>query len=59
VPEAALAAMQASSDPLQSTFGALGLAYAHGDAIPDARETAAAYGVQLTSIPQYAATLSR
>ncbi len=58
VPEPALAAMQAADDPLQSSFGALGLAYAHGDAIPNARETAAGYGVRLTSIPEYAATLS-
>lgn len=57
VPVEALQAMQASEDPVQSTFGALGLAYAQGNAIPDAAETAARYGVALTSVAEYAASL--
>jgi len=57
VPLEALQAMQAAEDPVQSTFGALGLAYAHGNAIPDAAETAARYGVALTSVAEYAASL--
>ena len=57
VPVGALRDMQASRDPLQSTFGALGLAYAYGDPIPDAAATAAKHGIRLSSVADYAATL--
>ena len=58
VPVGTLRAMQTSADPVQSTFGALGLAYASGDAVPGAVATAAELGVELQSMADYAATLA-
>lgn len=50
VPEAALEERYAAADPIQKTFAALGLSLARGDPIPDARETAARFGIELTSV---------
>jgi NADH dehydrogenase len=57
VPIQALEVQHQSADPLQKTFAALMMAYAFGDAVPKARQTAARYGVQLTTIEDYAAGL--
>jgi uncharacterized protein YbjT (DUF2867 family) len=54
VPVSALEAQQRSDDPLQQAFAALMLGYARGDAIPEARDNAARYGVALTSLADYA-----
>jgi uncharacterized protein YbjT (DUF2867 family) len=54
VPVSALEAQQRSDDPLQQAFAALMLGYALGDAIPEARDNAARYGVTLTSLADYA-----
>jgi uncharacterized protein YbjT (DUF2867 family) len=54
VPVSALEAQQRSDDPLQQAFAALMLGYAQGDAIPEARDNAARYGVALTSLADYA-----
>jgi NADH dehydrogenase len=54
VPLAALEAQYATDEPLQKTFAALSIAYARGDAIPEAREHAARFGVALTSLDDYA-----
>ena len=58
VPMQALSAMQASDDPVQSTFGALGMGCAKGNAIPNAVETAAKYGVRLRTIEDFMAALA-
>ena len=50
----ALEAQQRSDDPLQQAFAALMLGYAQGDAIPEARDNAARYGVTLTPLADYA-----
>ena len=55
VPIAALEAQHQSPDPLQQTFAALMLGCALGDAIPEARQNAARYGVALASVEEYAA----
>ena len=54
VPVSALEAQQRSDDPLQQAFAGLTLAYALGDAIPEACDNAARYGVTLTSLADYA-----
>lgn len=54
IPLEALRQRHASSDPLERTFGALGLGYADGDPIPDAPVTARAYGISLRSVEAYA-----
>lgn len=54
VPMAALEAQHQSSDPLQQTFAALSISYALGDPIPEARDNAARFGVELTSLADYA-----
>lgn len=54
VPLEALRQRHASTDPLERTFGALGLGYADGDPIPDAPVTARAYGISLRSVEAYA-----
>ena len=59
VPLAALEAQYTSDDPLQKTFAALSIAYAHGDAIPEARANAERFGVALTSLADYAARMKR
>ena len=58
VPVEALRQQHLSSDPLQKTFGALMLAYADGDVIPRAAETAAEYGVRLRTVAEYANTVA-
>lgn len=55
VPVQDLEAQHRSTDPLQRTFAALMLAYAHGDPVAKARQIADRYGVQLTTVEQYAA----
>ncbi len=45
---------ETATDPLQKTFAALMLGYAHGDVIAGARETAEQYGVRLRSVAEYA-----
>jgi NADH dehydrogenase len=60
VPLAALEAQhRAATDPLQKTFAALSIAYARGDAIPEARENAARFGVDLTTLESYAGRMKR
>jgi uncharacterized protein YbjT (DUF2867 family) len=54
VPLAALEAQYATDDPLQKSFAALSIAYARGDAIPEARANAARFGVTLSSLADYA-----
>lgn len=57
VPVAALEEQHRSSDPLQKTFAALMLGYAHGDLIPGAAAVANEYGVALRSVSDYANSL--
>lgn len=57
VPIQALEAQHQSSDPLQRTFAALMIAYALGDPVPEARQTAERYGLRLTTIEDYAARM--
>jgi uncharacterized protein YbjT (DUF2867 family) len=54
VPLAALEAQHATGDPLQKTFAALSIAYARGDAMPEARANAARFAVSLTSLQEFA-----
>jgi uncharacterized protein YbjT (DUF2867 family) len=54
VPIDALELQHQSSDPLQKTFAALMIAYALGDPVAKARQTAHKYGVQLTTVENYA-----
>lgn len=54
VPMALLEEQYHSPDPLQKTFAALSISYAHGDAIPEAQENAARFGVSLRSLAEYA-----
>ena len=55
VPIEALQAQLGASDPMQATFAALTYAYAKGDVIHDARETAARHRIELRSVAQFAA----
>jgi NADH dehydrogenase len=55
VPMHALEMQHQSADPLQKTFAALMMAYALGDPVATAQQTADRYGVQLTSVEDYAA----
>jgi uncharacterized protein YbjT (DUF2867 family) len=57
VPLAALEAQYATDDPLQKTFAALSIAYAHGDAMPEARANAGRFGVALTSLADHASRM--
>jgi uncharacterized protein YbjT (DUF2867 family) len=54
VPIQALEVQHQSADPLQKTFAALMIACALGDPVTKARQTADRYGVQLTTIEDYA-----
>jgi NADH dehydrogenase len=58
VPVEALQAQYQSTEPLQKTFGALMLAYAHGDAVQSAVLNAQKYGIQLRSVHEYASRVS-
>ena len=51
----ALREQHRSTDPLQQTFAALMLAYAGGDVVPSAAQTAARYHLELRSVADYAA----
>ncbi len=55
VPVEALREQHRSTDPLQQTFAALMLAYAGGDVVPSAAQTAARYHLELRSVADYAA----
>jgi uncharacterized protein YbjT (DUF2867 family) len=55
VPVEALQDQYRSTDPLQQTFAALMLAYAGGDVVADAAQTAARYHIDLRSVAEYAA----
>lgn len=59
VPLEVLEAQHQSSDPLQKTFAALSISYALGDPIPEARDNAARFGVELCSIADYAGRMKR
>ena len=59
VPIEALQAQLGASDPMQATFAALTYAYAKGDAIHDARETAARHGIELRSVARLASEMAR
>jgi len=59
VPVAALQEQHLSPDPLQKTFAALMLAHAKGDAIPGRLETARSYGINLRSVSDCAAAMSK
>jgi len=54
IPIDALEMQHQSSDPLQKTFAALMIAYALGDPVAKARQTANKYAVQLTTVEDYA-----
>jgi uncharacterized protein YbjT (DUF2867 family) len=54
VPVEALQTQHQSSNPLQKTFGALMLAYAKGDVVPDAIHNAQLHSIQLRSVSDYA-----
>ena len=58
VPIEALQAQLGATDPLQATFAALTYAYARGDAIRDALETAASHGIELRSVAQIASEMA-
>lgn len=53
VPIESLEAQHQSFDPLQKTFAALMMAYALGDFVAKARQTAEKYGVELTTVENY------
>jgi uncharacterized protein YbjT (DUF2867 family) len=57
VPLAALQAQHQTADPLQKSFAALMIGCGLGDAIPEARDNARRYGVTLTSLEEYAASI--
>ena len=57
VPMRALEEQHRSTDPLQKTFAALMMAYALGDHVATASQTADRFGVQLTAVEDYAANL--
>lgn len=57
VPIQALEDQHRSADPLQKTFAALMMACALGDPVANAQQTADRFGVQLTSVEDYAAGL--
>jgi len=59
VPSEALQAQLGATDPLQATFAALTYAYANGDVIDGARETAARYGIELRSVARLASEMAR
>lgn len=59
VPIEALQAQLGAPDPLQATFAALTYAYAKGDAIEGAQETAARYGIELRSVAMLASETRR
>jgi uncharacterized protein YbjT (DUF2867 family) len=54
VPIETLEMQHQSGDPLQKTFAALQMAYALGDPVAKAPQTADKYGVQLTTVQHYA-----
>jgi NADH dehydrogenase len=54
VSEEALRLQHQSSDPLQKSFGALMLGYAHGDEVVRASVVAQNHGIQLGSVSEYA-----
>lgn len=54
VPEEALRLQHQSSDPLQKSFGALMLSYAHGDEVVGASVVAQEHGIRLGSVSEYA-----
>jgi NADH dehydrogenase len=58
VPIEALQAQLGATDPLQATFAALTYAYAKGDMIEGARETAARYGIELRSVAELASEMA-
>ena len=58
VPIEALQAQLGATDPLQATLAALTYAYAKGDAIEGARETAARNGIELRSVAQLASAMA-
>jgi uncharacterized protein YbjT (DUF2867 family) len=58
VPVDAIRAQHKSFDPVARTFGALMLAYANGDEISNALETARKYEVQLRTVGEYAASVA-
>jgi uncharacterized protein YbjT (DUF2867 family) len=58
VPMEALQAQHQSFDPVQKTFGALMLAYAKGDAVPDAVQNAQRFQIKLRSVGEYASRSS-
>jgi uncharacterized protein YbjT (DUF2867 family) len=58
VPLDALRRQHLSTDPLEKTFGALMLAYAGGDVIAGAVQTAAEYGVTLRTLSEYAMSVA-
>lgn len=57
VPMEALQAQHQTADPLQKSFAALMIGCALGDAIPEARDNARRYGVTLTSLEEFAASM--
>lgn len=57
VPMQALEEQHRSTDPLEKAFAALMMAYALGDPVAKARQTADRYGVQLTAVEDYATNL--
>lgn len=58
VPIEALQSQLGATDPLQATFAALTYAYAKGDVIEGARETAARHGIELRSVAALASEFS-
>ena len=58
VPIEALQAQLGAPDPLQATFAALTYAYAKGDVIEGARETAARHGIELRSVARLASEMA-
>lgn len=59
VPIEALQAQLGAPDPVQASFAALAYAYAKGDAIEGARETAARHGIELRSVARLASEVAR
>lgn len=59
VPIEAIRAQHDAEDPLARTFGALMLAYAEGDVIENARDTAKRYEITLRSVADWARQIAR
>ena len=59
VPVETIRAQHKAFDPVARSFGALMLAYANGDEVPNAAEVARKYEVRLRTVAEYAASMAQ